>query len=121
MPLQLVQFGLQLAMAVLYGVAAVGFLRRFRQGRDEFLGWLAVAAVLAAASQVSYLLDATNPQFLYGGDAFRCAFYVVLLIGSMRDIWSYWRALPRAAVLEGGIGSPASCMTGSARTRVPGA
>jgi signal transduction histidine kinase len=100
MPLQLAQFSLQLAMAVLYGVAAVGFLRRFRQGRDEFLGWLTVAAVLAAASQVTYLLDATNPQFLYGGDAFRCAFYVVLLIASMRDIWSYWRALPRAAVLE---------------------
>ena len=100
MPLQLAQFGLQLAMAVLYGVAAVGFLRRFRQGRDEFLGWLTVAAALAAAAQVTYLLDATNPQFLYGGDAFRCAFYVVLLIGSMRDMWSYWHARPRAAVLE---------------------
>ena len=33
MPLHLAQFGLQLAMAVLYGVAAAGFLRRFRQGR----------------------------------------------------------------------------------------
>jgi signal transduction histidine kinase len=100
LPLQLAQFDLQLAMAVLFGVAAVGFLRRFRVGRDEFLGWLTVAAVLAAASQVSYLLDATDPRFLYSGDAFRCAFYVVLLIGSMRDIWSYWRALPAAAVLE---------------------
>ena len=100
MPLQLAQFGLQLAMTLLYGVAAAGFLRRFRQGRDEFLGWLTLAAVLAAAAQLTYLLDAVNPQFLYGGDAFRCAFYVVLLIGSMRDIWSYWRALPTAAVLE---------------------
>jgi signal transduction histidine kinase len=100
MPLRLAQLGLQLAVAVLYGAAAVGFLRRFRRGRDEFLAWLAVAAVLAAAAQVTYLLDATNLQFLYGADAFRCAFYVVLLIGSMRDIWSYWRALPQAAVLE---------------------
>ena len=41
-----------------------------------------------------------KPQFLYGGDAFRCSFYVVLLIGSMREIWSYWRALSQAAVLE---------------------
>lgn len=100
MPLQLAQFGLQLATAVLYGAAAVGFLRRFRQGSDELLGWLTVAAVLAAASHVAYLLDATNPQFLYGGDAFRCAFFSVLLIGSLRDVWSYWHALPRAAVLE---------------------
>jgi signal transduction histidine kinase len=99
-PLQLAQLGLQLAMAVLYAAAAIGFRRRFRRGSDEFLGWLTVAAVLAAAAQVTYLLDATDPQFLYGGDAFRCAFYVVLLIGSMRDIWSYWRAQPAAAVLE---------------------
>jgi signal transduction histidine kinase len=99
-PLRLAQFGLQSAMAVLYGAAAIGFLRRFRRDRDQFLSWLTIAAVLATAAQVTYLLDATNPQFLYGGDAFRCAFYVVLLIGSMRDIWFYWRALPRAAVLE---------------------
>jgi signal transduction histidine kinase len=99
-PLHLAQLGLQLAMAVLYGVAAVGFLRRFRRGRDEFLGWLAVAAVLAAASQVDYLLADIDPQFLYGGDALRCSFYAVLLLGSTREIWSYWHALPEAAVLE---------------------
>jgi signal transduction histidine kinase len=97
---RLVQPGLQLAMALLYGVAAVGFLRRFRQGREEFLGWLAVAAVLAAASQVNYLLSAMNSQFLYGGNVLRCSFYAVLLLGLMRDIWSYWQALPKAAVLE---------------------
>jgi signal transduction histidine kinase len=99
-PLQLAQLGLQLAMAVLYGVAAVGFLRPSRGGCDEFPGWLAVAAVLATASQVNYLLAAMNPQFLYGGDALRCSFYAVLLLGSTREIWSYWHALPAAAVLE---------------------
>jgi len=110
--LRLVQLGLQLAMALLYGVAAVGFLRRFRQGREEFLGWLAVAAVLAVAAQVNYLLSAMNPQFLYGGNVLRCSFYAVLLLGSMRDIWSYWQALPKAAVLSrSGSGSPASYMT----------
>jgi signal transduction histidine kinase len=100
MLLDLAQFGLQLATAVLYGAAAVGFVRRFRQGHDEFPGWVAVAAVLAAASQVNYLLSAMNPQFLYGGGALRCAFYVVLLLGSMRETWSYWNAQSRAAVLE---------------------
>ena len=40
----------------------------------QFLGWLAVAAMLAAASQVNYLLSAMNPQSLYGGDALRCSF-----------------------------------------------
>ena len=94
------QFGLQLAGAVLYGAAAIGFLRSSRRSHDEFLGWLAVAAMLAAASQVNYLLSATNPQSAYGADALRCLFYAVLLLGSMREIWSYWHALSKAAVLE---------------------
>jgi signal transduction histidine kinase len=97
--LHLEQSSLQLAGAVLYGAAAVGFLRCWRRSRDEFLGWLAVAAMLAAAAQVNYLLSAKDPQSLYGGDALRCLFYAVLLLGSMREIWSYWRALSEAAVL----------------------
>jgi signal transduction histidine kinase len=95
------QFALQLAVAVLYGVATAGFLRRSKRLGDEFCGWLAIAGVLAAASHVNYLLyPAANSQFLAVGDLFRFAFYAVLLVGSMREIWSYWHALSRAAVLE---------------------
>ena len=94
------QFSLQLAGAVFYGAAAIGFLRCSRRRNDEFLGWLAVAAMLAAASQVNYLLSAMNPQSLYAADALRCFFYAALLIGSMREIWSYWHALSQAAVLQ---------------------
>jgi signal transduction histidine kinase len=98
--LQLAQFSLQLTGAVLYGLAAAGFLRCPRRNGDEFLGWLAVATMLAAASQVNYLLAAMHPQSVYGADAFRFLFYVGLLVGSGREIWSYWHALPKAAVLE---------------------
>ena len=99
--LHLAQLALELAVAVLYGVATLGFLQRSRRLGDEFSGWLAIAAVLAAASHVNYLLyPAINSQSLYAGDAFRFAFYAVLLLGSMREIWSYWRALSDAAVLE---------------------
>ena len=98
---RLEQFAPQLAAAVLYGVATAGFLRRFRRLGDEFFGWLAVASVLAAASHVNYLLyPAINSPSLYAGDLFRFAFYAVLLIGSMREIGSYWYALSRTAVLE---------------------
>jgi signal transduction histidine kinase len=97
----LAQLALQLAVAALYGMATVGFLRRSRRLGDEFFGWLAIAGVLAAASHVNYLLyPATNSQFLAVGDLFRFAFYAVLLVGSMREIWSYWHALSSAAVLE---------------------
>jgi signal transduction histidine kinase len=99
--LHLATLVLELAVAMLYAVATVGFWERSWQLGDEFFGWLAVAAVLAAASHINYLLyPAINSQSLYAGDAFRFAFYVVLLVGCMREIWSYWQALSSAAVLE---------------------
>ena len=92
--------GPQLAGTVFYAAAVIGFLRNLRRGRDEFLGWLAAAAALAAASQVNYLLSAAEPQALYSGDVFRCSFYAALFLGSMREIWSYWHSLSKTAVLE---------------------
>jgi signal transduction histidine kinase len=92
---------LQLVMALLYGLAAVGYVNRSMGLGDEFFGWLAIAAVLAAASHVNYFLYPSQySQWVYTGDAFRLLCYVVLLLGSAREIWSYWRALSEAAVLE---------------------
>jgi signal transduction histidine kinase len=88
-------------IALLYGTAAAGFFRRSRRAGEEFLGWLAIAAVLAAASHVNYLLyPSLYSSWVHVGDVFRLCFYAVLLAGSMREIWSYWRALPAAAVAE---------------------
>jgi signal transduction histidine kinase len=92
---------LQLLMSLFYGLAAVGFLRRSRRQGDEFLGWLAIAATLAAASHVNYFLyPSLYSQWVHIGDAFRLCFYAILLVGSMREVWSYWHALSETAVLE---------------------
>jgi signal transduction histidine kinase len=92
---------LQLALAALYSVATVGFIRRSRQLDDEFFGWLAIAAVLAAFSHLNYFLyPSSYLQGVHIGDVFRLCSYVILLVGSMREIWSYWQALSDAAVLE---------------------
>jgi signal transduction histidine kinase len=84
----------QIAAAVLTVMAAAGYLRRSERLRDEFSGWLAVAAVFATAAHVSCAFYPTSysPQ-LSLGELFRFCFYVVLLTGSMREIWSYWRTL----------------------------
>ena len=88
-------------MTLLYGVAAVGFLRSSQRLGDEFLGWLSIAAVFAAASHVNYFLyPSLYSQWVHIGDAFRLCFYALLLTGSMREIWSYWHALSEAAVAE---------------------
>jgi len=95
-------FTFELLVALLYGLAAVGFLRRSSRLGDEFFGWLAIAAILAVVSHLNYsLFPSFNSQsVLYTGDIFRFAFYVALLVGCMREIQSYWTALSDAAVLE---------------------
>jgi signal transduction histidine kinase len=93
--------GVQLVLAVLYGLAVTGFLRRARQFGDKFLGWLAVAAVLACAARVNYFLSpAVVSGTAFAGEAFRLSSYAVLLVASMREIFSYWAALSEAAVVE---------------------
>jgi len=92
---------LEVLLAVSYGVAAAGFLRRFEQSRDKFFGWLAVAAVLAAASYLNYFLYPDSySQLVSIGDIFRFCFYAALLAGASRETWSYWHTLSEAAVLE---------------------
>jgi signal transduction histidine kinase len=95
-------FAFELLLAALCGLAAVGLLNRSRRFDDEFFGWLAVAAVLAAVSHVNYSLFPSfySQSVLYTGDVFRFAFYVALLVGCLREISSYWQALSEAAVLE---------------------
>jgi signal transduction histidine kinase len=91
----------QIVMAVLYGLAAVGFLSRSQRLGDEFLGWLAIAVVLAAASRIDYALyPLFDSDSAYIGEVFRLLFFAVLFVGLMREIRSHWQAWSDAAVLE---------------------
>ena len=91
----------EIVAAVLATAAVAGYQRRSRRLHDEMSCWLAIAAVFAAASHVNYALDPTVYSGRVSiGDLFRFCFYVVLLTGSMREIWSYWRRLTLAIVAE---------------------
>jgi signal transduction histidine kinase len=92
---------LHLLAAVLSVTAAVGYIRRSVQLRDEFSGWLAIAAIFAGASNLSYAINLANdPTRDSLGDVFRLSFVIVLLVGSMREIRSYWHELASATVAE---------------------
>lgn len=94
-------FTVQLVTAVLYGMAAAGYFRRSRQLSDEFSCWLAIASALAAFSHLNYsLYPYSYGRLVHTGDIFRLCFYATLLVGSMWEIWSYWHALSKSAVLE---------------------
>jgi signal transduction histidine kinase len=93
--------GLQLLMAMLYLLAALGFARRHRLADDELSGWLAVACILSAAARVNYYLHpSVYASWVYTADLFRVGFYVALLIGAAREIASYWTSVIAAASLE---------------------
>jgi signal transduction histidine kinase len=92
---------LQLAMALLYLLAAFGFARRHRLTSDELSGWLAIACILSGASRVNYFFHpSVHSNWVYTGDVFRLGFYLVLLVGAAREIASYWTSVVAAASLE---------------------
>jgi signal transduction histidine kinase len=91
---------LQLSTAVLYCAATVGFYKRSRRFGDEFLVWLAIAGWFAALSYLNYsFYPSPYTQPVHTGDIFRLCFFTALLIGSIREISSYWNMLSEAAVL----------------------
>jgi signal transduction histidine kinase len=89
-----------IAAFVAFAVAAFGFTRRWEQGRDPLLGWLAVGSVLAAFARLNYLLlPSLYSNWVGVGDVFRVLFYCALLVAELREIHAYWRSFAEAAVL----------------------
>jgi signal transduction histidine kinase len=92
---------LQALTLVLFAVATVGFARRARHDRDELMGWFAVATALAATSRLDALLfPATASGWVQVADLLRLGFYLVLLVGALREIRAYQRQVALAAVLD---------------------
>jgi signal transduction histidine kinase len=92
---------LQLLLALLYLLAALGFARRQRLTGDEFSVWLEVACIFSAAARVNYAFHPSLfAEWVYTGDVFRLGFYLALLIGAAREIASYWTSVVAAASLE---------------------
>jgi len=92
---------MQLLLALLYLLAALGFARRHRLTGDELSGWLLVACIFSAAARVNYAFHPSlYSTWVYTGDVFRLGFYLALLIGAAREIASYWTSAIAAASLE---------------------
>ena len=91
----------QLANAALLAAAAIGFTRRSERTGDALMAWFAAGATLSAFARVNYFLfPSLYSEWVYTGDLFRLAFYLVLLVGAAGEIERYWRRAADAAVLE---------------------
>jgi signal transduction histidine kinase len=92
---------LQLTGMAFFALAAIGFAERAHRSGDELFAWLAVAAALAAVSRLNYLLyPSLYSRWVFTGDAFGLAAYVVILAGAAQEIRGYWATSAKAAVLE---------------------
>jgi len=97
----LVIAGSQLAIALLFMAAAVGFTRRAESTGDEFFLWLGAGAVFAAFARVNYVVfPSLYSEWVYTGDILRLGWHLLLLIGAVREIRIYQRAYAEASVLD---------------------
>lgn len=93
--------GVQVAAALLFAAAAVGFTRRANRTRDELTRWLAIGSTLGAFARVNYFLfPSLYTDWVYTGDLLRACFYLVLVVGAVREIASYQTRLAATAVID---------------------
>lgn len=89
----------QLVNLLCFAVASVVFTRRAAMTGDEMLGWFGAACALGAWARVNYLLfPSLYTDWLYSGDVLRLGFYLLLLVGAVREIRAYWAAQAEVAV-----------------------
>lgn len=89
-------------LALLYGIAAIGFVRRARlDPSDPLISSFAVAAPLGAAAALNYALSPSlYGGWVYTGDLFRLGFYGMLLVGAARELVAWQAQLAETAVLR---------------------
>lgn len=88
-------------LSVLLAIAAVGYARRAPRERDTLTAWLAGGCVLGAFSRLNYVIfPSMHSSWIYSGDLLRLGFYVLVLIGAVRQIGVYQREAAAAAVAE---------------------
>ena len=86
---------------VLLGIASLGFARHAAREDDEAMHWIAAGCILAAYARLHYLLfPSLYTEYIYTGDFLRLAFYVLLLVGGVREIQSFWEGRAASAVAE---------------------
>jgi len=91
----------QMAIAVLFIAAAIGFTRRAESSGDEFFLWLGAGAVFAAFARVNYFIfPSLYSEWVYTGDLLRLGWHILLFIGAVREIQVYQRVYAEARVLD---------------------
>jgi signal transduction histidine kinase len=89
---------LEVLTAAVVGAAAAVYLYQAQKAGEEFFSWLSFAAVFAAAAHINCFY----PYIQTGsaGGVLRLCFYVLLVVGSMREMWTHWLTVPQSMVAD---------------------
>jgi signal transduction histidine kinase len=94
---------IQLLAMLAYTAAAVGFARSAeRRPDDDLLSWFGAGAVFATYAWLNYFLSPSlfYADWVYAADVLRFLFYLMLLVGGIREINGYRRRSALLAVVE---------------------
>ena len=94
-------FVLQVASALFFTGAAIGFIRRAGRTNDELFVWLGAASVMSAFARLNYaLFPSLYSGWVYTGDFLRFGFYAMLLVAAAREVSRYWDRVAGSATQE---------------------
>ncbi|MGS0684530.1 sensor histidine kinase [Nakamurella sp. GG22] len=88
-------------LTLCFSTAAIAFSRQGGRRQEELLFWLGPACAVSALACLNYLLfPSIHSEWLYTGDFLRTAFYLLLLLGAVREISHYWASQAELAVMD---------------------
>ena len=86
---------------LLFGAAAIGFMRRAEWSGDEFVSWLSASAALASFARLNYMFfPSLHREWVYPADLLRLGAYLLILAGAAREIRRYQLEISRGVVFE---------------------
>jgi signal transduction histidine kinase len=92
---------IQLAICLLFAVAAARFAVAADEQGDRFLSWLAIGCALAGAASLDYaLFPSLNPNSVLIGDVVWAVAVLAWAFGAVGEIVSYWTAVGQLARAE---------------------
>jgi signal transduction histidine kinase len=92
---------LDVVIAVLFFAAGAAFTARAQRTGEELMTWLAAGSIVAGFSRFNFFfLPTLYSDWISTGDVLRVAFYVLLFIGTAREISTYQQRAAESAVLD---------------------
>jgi signal transduction histidine kinase len=88
-------------VALLFFAAGALFTKKAEIGGEELMVWLAAGSIVAGFARFNFFLFPTHySDWISAGDLLRVVFYLLLFLGTAREITAYQKRAAESAVLD---------------------